>query len=54
MVDQGFPRGHANLLFDIIFAENCLKMKTIALRGSVREARPLDPPLVTPARTKAI
>ena len=51
---KDFPEGDANLLFDIFFAENCLKKKTIALRGIVREVRPLDPPLVTTERTKAI
>ena len=29
VADPGFPRGDANLLFDKIFAETCMKMKEI-------------------------
>ena len=40
MADAGFPRGGAiliggsNLLFGIIFSENCIKMKNIGFRGT--------------------
>ena len=34
------PKGCANLLFGRFFAENCMKMKEIRLRGDVRPLRP--------------
>ena len=48
VADPGFPRGAptlvgANLLFGIIFAENCMKMKKIGPRGDVRPSCCLDP-----------
>ena len=39
-------RGDANLLFGIIFAENCLKIKTFGQKGG-RLSRSLDPPMYT-------
>ena len=42
MAEPGFPRD-SNLLFGIVFAESCMKMKKIGLR-STRDALP-DPPL---------
>ena len=39
---QDFPEGSANLLFGIIFAENCMKMKKTCCWGH------LDPPLHCP------
>ena len=47
VADSGFPMGGAptpggaNLLFGINFAENCMKMKEIGLKGA-RLLRPLD------------
>ena len=49
-MDPGFPEegansgggGGTNLLFGIIFAENCIKMKKFDW-GDARDARPLDP-----------
>ena len=53
VVDPGFPRrGGAtpwvwgkNLLFDKIFAENCMEMAEIGPRGGAFLAPPLDPPM---------
>ena len=39
-----------NLLFGIIFAVNCMKIKEIGLKGGARPSRPLDPPLQIPKR----
>ena len=47
VTDSGFPRGRqpqredTDLLFGIIFAENCMKMKT---EGGVHIPRPHAPP----------
>ena len=35
----------ANLLFGIIFAENCMKILKIGLRGACASLAPLGPPL---------
>ena len=52
VADSGFPgRGHQplrlkNLLFDKIFAENCMKMKEIGpSEGVCIRSTPLDPPM---------
>ena len=49
---QGFPDGDTipqdrgeNLLFDKIFAKNCMKMKEIRPRGCVSLVVPLDTPM---------
>ena len=49
MADPGFPRGRApirqggmggaNLLFGILFAKNCMKMKKNAVRGDAHPSR---------------
>ena len=54
VADPEFPRrgggnfqgGDANLLFNQIFPENCMKMKEFGPRGGARvPGAPLDPPL---------
>ena len=35
-MDPAFPRGGANLLFGILFAENCVKMNKIGLGREIR------------------
>ena len=49
VADPGYPREGGgrgtNLLFGIIFAENCMKMKKLNWEGSAHPLRPLDLPL---------
>ena len=40
----GFSGGATNLLFDEMFAEKCMKMKEIGLRGVDIPNAPFDPP----------
>ena len=46
VADPGFarggtnPRGGANILFGIIFAKNCTKMKNIGLKGGAHSSPP--------------
>ena len=44
MVNPGFPRGGANLLFGQIFPQNSVKMKEIGLRVGALVPPP-DPPM---------
>ena len=54
VADPGFHRGGdnprtggANLLFDKVFTENCMKMKEIGRRGVSPMPPPPDPPMLT-------
>ena len=51
-VGGGWVGDGINLLFGIMFDENCMDMKKIGLRG-VHSSHPLDPPLQR-ANTKAM
>ena len=45
---RGAPTlGSVNLLFGIIFGENCMQMKKIGLRGEQASLATLDPPLLS-------